>query len=120
MASAGERTCWCEFLVRGDLIGAGEVNPDPATWAVWHDAWAKKRGIRGGEVINAREPQRQTVEEFFFDYPDVMDPIGDGLSLNETMVIRYKKGLYDIDAVFPDETKRREVRVVATSRRLAQ
>lgn len=122
MASAGERTVLCEFLEQGALTGAGEIDPNPGSWPVWHRAWAKTQGLRGGEVIAAREPQASTVVQFFFDYPDVINPLGGGKSLVERMVIRtpdHDNALYNIDAIFPEEVSRREVRVVATKTRLA-
>jgi Phage head-tail joining protein len=117
--SAGERTCWCEFLEPPAPSDLGEVDPNPQRWPVWSAAFGKKRGLRGGELILARESQAQLTEEFYFDYADVMDPIGDGKKLNERMVIRFDDEIYDIDGVFAEEGKRREVRVMAIRKRQA-
>jgi hypothetical protein len=121
--SAGERTCYCEFLEPPPPSGLGEVSPDVSTWPVWHAAWGKKRGLRGGELNLARESQAQITEEFYFDYADVVDPLGDGKRLIEQMVIRFDDGvsvwLYDVDGVFEDTTRRQEVRVMAISKRMA-
>lgn len=123
MPSAGERTCLCEFLEPPGPSDLGEVNADPTTWPKWHEAWGKKRGLRGGELTLARESQAQLTEEFYFNWADVMDPIGDGKCLNERMVIRYEDGfvgqLFDIDGVFEESTKRQEVRVMAIRKRMA-
>lgn len=115
--SAGERTCWCEFLEPPPPSPLGEVSPNKAAWPVWTCAWGKKRGLRGGELILARESQAQLTEEFYFDYDDVMDPLLDGKSLDERMAIRFNDEIYDIDGVFPEEGKRREVRVMAIKKR---
>lgn len=119
MPSAGEKSCLCEFLEPPEPSALGEVSPNKATWPVWAIAWGKKRGLRGGELIVARESQAQLTEEFYFDYADVVDPMGDGKSLDERMVIRFNNELYDIDGVFPEEGKRREVRVMAIRKRQA-
>lgn len=119
MPSAGEKACWCEFLEPPEPSVLGEVSPNKATWPVWTVAWGKKRGLRGGELIVARESQAQLTEEFYFDYADVVDPMSDGKSLDERMVIRYNNELYDIDGVFPEEGKRREVRVMAIRKKQA-
>lgn len=124
MPSSGERTCFCEFLEPPPSSPLGEVSPDPAVWPKWHEAWGKKRGLRGGELVLARESQAQLTEEFYFEWSDVMDPIGDGKRLNSRMVIRYEDGLeggqlFDIDGVFEESTKRKEVRVMAIRKRQA-
>lgn len=124
MATAGERTSFCDILLPPPRSALGENDPDPTKWSVWSSAWAKKQGLRGGEIALAREISQQETEDFWFAYEDVMDPLGDGDSLTSKMVLRVDNGtaagvLYDIDGVFPDEVHRKEVRVRAIRKRLA-
>jgi hypothetical protein len=118
---AGQRTYFVDILLRPVPNALGETDPNAAAQSVWTQAWANKRGIRGGEMTIARETSAQTIEEFRFDYADVMDPIGDGRRLDESMTLRGVDDgqLYDLDGVYPDETARKEVRVLAIRKRLA-
>ncbi|ACB80837.1 phage head-tail adaptor [Methylorubrum populi BJ001] len=123
MATAGERTSFCDILQRPPRSTLGETETDISKWSVWSSAWAKKQGLRGGELTLARETSQQETEDFWFAYEDVMDPLGDGDSLNSKMVLRVDNGtpaglLYDIDGVFPDEVHRKEVRVRGIRKRL--
>jgi hypothetical protein len=123
MAAAGDRTSFCEFLKPLTRSGLGEGNPDVSNWPVWAEAWGKKVGLRGGELQLARETQPQEIEDFWFEYVDLINPHEDGVSVSADMVIRVDDGtpggqLYDIDAVFPDEIRRGEVRIRAVRKRL--
>ncbi|GJD59617.1 hypothetical protein [Methylobacterium dankookense] len=123
MATAGERTCFCDILLPPPRTSLGEHDTDIANWSVWSSAWAKKVGLRGGEIALAREVQENETEDFYFAYEDVMDPLGDGTAIEAFMVIRFDNGsetgvLYDIDGIFPDETRRHEVKVRAIKKRL--
>lgn len=116
MATAGERTCFCDILRPPARSELGESTPDSSAWTVWASAWGKKVGLRGGELNLAREIQEQETEDFYFAYEDVMNPLDDGQSIEAFMAIRFDDGspggkFYDIDGVFADETHRREVRV---------
>lgn len=115
MAGAGHKSQFVEI----HKVGGGttpEGQPDNSTFAKWTQCYARVLPVRGGEDVVARGTEVQTTIRAWFDYYDVMDPIGDGVNLNEGMVIQLEEPagwLFNIIAVHPDYETKRTVQVDA-------
>lgn len=86
---------------------------------LWRQVWCEFTPFRGGELSRTGEVTANPSGRFRFAYLDVMAPDGNGVVLNEDMVIRHDGLVWDIDVVHIDHTAKRYVEVIAIKKRLA-
>lgn len=85
-------------------------------YTLWTGCFVRVLANRGTEEIIARGEEVQTTITVWFEWFDVMNPKGDGVSIDENMVIRLEVPsgwLFNIKAVHPDFQTKRQVRVEA-------
>lgn len=114
--SAGQRSVWVSILkADGGLTPEGEPKGGD-DFKFWTGCFARILPNRGSEEVVARGEEIQTTITAWFEWYDVMDPKGDGVSIDENMVLKledFGNMLFNITAVHPDFQTKRNVRVEA-------